>query len=68
MDQNEEANFYFCLMEFADLVKTHGDLVFKELNSIYPQIAEHFKVYMCNQELEELLLEDIIDDPSTYIT
>lgn len=54
MDQNEEANFYFTLMEFASIVSTHGDATFAELEFLYPDVYDQFKAYLCNREIKLL--------------
>lgn len=54
MDQFEEANFYYTLMEFAQLVQVHGSAAFAELEFMYPEIYDEFKAFLCNRELERI--------------
>ena len=54
MDQYEEANLYFTVMEFANAVDTYGDMVFAELEYSCPNIYDNLKAYLCNKELEKM--------------
>lgn len=58
MNYEEEAAFYYTLMEFAEIVKVHGSVAFSELEFVFPEIYNEFKAYLCNRELEESINEE----------